>query len=351
MDMATVPARLRVSRARARGPRPRDRGDPSGCGGRQGQLRRPRRLVRRRPADPEPGAAARPPQVVQQLPASRRRRHRPAAARRELQRREDDHMTQPQDVDPDGPNPPQFNSLDSDTTGRLDDDRRQRHRVLGDRAELHHLQPVRPRRARTSTSSTASTRSAQRINATAPLVDAVLDGIRARSPLARIFVVNYPAIFPETGYGCFRRCRSPFGDVGYLRDKQQRAERRCSPTQAAANGARLVDWYAASIGHDACKSCRRPAGSSRSSRATGAASLHPNLERDAGRGERARRLVQQSLRKARSRDRGEPQHSPAACDPACAFTTPSAGSERHISHSRGESSRPTSSTSSKPKRS
>jgi hypothetical protein len=43
-----------------------------------------------------------------------------------------------------------------------------------------------------------------------------------------------------------------FGDVGYLRNKQRELNQMLA-TQAAANGARLVNWYAASIGHDACR--------------------------------------------------------------------------------------------------
>ena len=93
----------------------------------------------------------------------------------------------------------------------------------------------------------------QRITATAPLLTAVMDGIRARSPLARVFVTNYPAIFPETGFGCFPQMPIAFNDVGYLRAKQRELNAMIA-AQAAGNGARLVDWAAASIGHDACKS-------------------------------------------------------------------------------------------------
>ena len=92
----------------------------------------------------------------------------------------------------------------------------------------------------------------QRIAATARSVDAVLDGIRARSPLARTFVLNYPAIFPETGSGCFPQMPIAWTDAPYLRAKQQELNAMIAG-QAAANGARLVNWYAASIGRDACK--------------------------------------------------------------------------------------------------
>ena len=39
----------------------------------------------------------------------------------------------------------------------------------------------------------------------------------------------------------------------YLRSTEQRLNAMLA-TQAAANGATLVNWYNASIGHDACKS-------------------------------------------------------------------------------------------------
>jgi hypothetical protein len=93
----------------------------------------------------------------------------------------------------------------------------------------------------------------QRIAATAPKVAAVIQGIRARAPSSRIFALNYPAIFPETGFGCWPQMPIAFRDVPYLRAKQRELNQMVA-AQAAANGATLVDWYAASIGHDACKS-------------------------------------------------------------------------------------------------
>ncbi len=94
---------------------------------------------------------------------------------------------------------------------------------------------------------------ADRINATAPKVAAVLQGIHTRSPQARVFVVNYAAILPETGYGCWPQVPLGYQDVPYLRAKEKQLNAMLA-TQAAANGARLVDDYTASIGHDACKS-------------------------------------------------------------------------------------------------
>jgi lysophospholipase L1-like esterase len=162
------------------------------------------------------------------------------------------HMTQPQDVDPDGPNPPQFNSLAADSTVVS-------LTIGGNDIGFSEIaqscitynpfsSPCRDRYIVNGVDTIS-----QRINATAPLVDAVLDGIRARSPGARMFVVNYPAIFPETGNGCWPRMPVSFSDAPYLRAKQRELNQMLA-NQAAANGARLVSWYQASIGHDACKS-------------------------------------------------------------------------------------------------
>jgi hypothetical protein len=67
-----------------------------------------------------------------------------------------------------------------------------------------------------------------------------------------VFVVNYAAIFPESGYGCWPQMPIGFGDVPYLRSKEKELNAMLA-TQAAANGATLANWYNASIGHDACK--------------------------------------------------------------------------------------------------
>ena len=161
------------------------------------------------------------------------------------------NMENSQGVSPDGPNPPQFNRLDANT------------RVVsltigGNDIGFSEItqncitvnpfgSPCRKRYVVNGVDEVSG-----RITATAPLVDAVLDGIRARSPLARVFVTNYPAIFPETGYGCFPQMPIAFNDVGYLRAKQRELNAMVA-AQTAANGATLIDWAQASIGHDACK--------------------------------------------------------------------------------------------------
>jgi lysophospholipase L1-like esterase len=159
-------------------------------------------------------------------------------------------MTNPQQTELEA-NPPQLDSLDAETTvvsltiGGND---------IGFSEILRSCVTLNPfsTPCRSKYTSGGTDQLAERIAATAPKVAAVLQGIHARSPQARVFVVNYAAILPETGYGCWPQMPLGFGDVPYLRAKEKELNAMLA-TQAAANGAALVDWYQASIGHDACK--------------------------------------------------------------------------------------------------
>lgn len=161
------------------------------------------------------------------------------------------HMTNPQNVDPDGPNPPQLDALDAGTTvvsltiGGND---------IGFSEVAQSCITVNPfsHPCLDKYNAGGVNQLKARIDATAPKVAAVLQGIKARAPLAKIYVVNYPAIFPETGFGCWPQMPLGFQDVPYLRTTEKQLNSMLA-TQAAANGATLVNWYAASIGHDACK--------------------------------------------------------------------------------------------------
>jgi lysophospholipase L1-like esterase len=161
------------------------------------------------------------------------------------------HMTEQQNVEL-GPNPPQFNSLDAETKvvslsiGGND---------IGFSEVAQSCITLNPfaTPCKDKYASGGHDQLAERIEQTAPKVAAVLQGIHARAPSARVFVLNYPAIFPETGFGCWPQEPIGFGDVPYLRSTEQRLNAMLA-TQAAANGATLVDWYKASIGHDSCKS-------------------------------------------------------------------------------------------------
>jgi hypothetical protein len=161
-------------------------------------------------------------------------------------------MTQPQEIEIDGPNPPQFNSLDAETTvvsviiGGND---------IGFSEVAESCITLNPFSSpcKDKYDSGGHDQLAERIEATAPKVAAVLQGIHAHSPAARVFVLNYPAIFPETGHGCWPQLPISFTDAPYLRSTEQHLDSMLA-TEAAANSATLVNWYQASIGHDACKS-------------------------------------------------------------------------------------------------
>ena len=163
-----------------------------------------------------------------------------------------DDMTNPQSVEIDGPNPPQFNSLEagtevvSVTIGGND---------IGFSEIAQSCITLNPFSSpcKDKYDSGGKDQIAERVAATAPKVAAVLQGIHSRSPKVRVYVVNYPAIFPETGSGCWPQMPISFSDAPYLRAKQQELNAMLA-TQAANNGAKLANWYQASIGHDACKS-------------------------------------------------------------------------------------------------
>lgn len=95
-----------------------------------------------------------------------------------------------------------------------------------------------------------------RINALKPRLDAVLNGIVTRAPVAKIFVVGYPDILPEDP-AFYLQCRPVLpvatGDIPYLRDKVEKLLNQTIRNRALAHGAIYVNTYTASIGHDACQ--------------------------------------------------------------------------------------------------
>jgi hypothetical protein len=93
-----------------------------------------------------------------------------------------------------------------------------------------------------------------RIAATAPKVAAVLDGIRARAKTARIVVLNYEAILPSSGSGCWPQVPMAWADVPYVRGIQRALNDMIAAQVAGRANVKLADVYTASLGKDACKS-------------------------------------------------------------------------------------------------
>lgn len=91
------------------------------------------------------------------------------------------------------------------------------------------------------------------IAALAPTVGSLLTQIHQLAPNARVLLVGYPVILPNSGDGCWPVVPIAYGDVPYLRGVEQELNQMLA-TEAAANGATYVNTYTDSIGHDACQS-------------------------------------------------------------------------------------------------
>lgn len=92
----------------------------------------------------------------------------------------------------------------------------------------------------------------QRIDATGTKIDKVLETVHGKSPNARILVVGYPAILPETGDGCRDKLPVAPGDLAYLRATLGNLNKMLADHAAAGNAA-YVDTYTPGVGHDVCQ--------------------------------------------------------------------------------------------------
>ena len=88
------------------------------------------------------------------------------------------------------------------------------------------------------------------VTAEAPKMASVLAAIEARAPRARIVVVGYPDMFPQSG-GCWPAVPITNGDVAYLRGIEVKVNAMLAAAAKAA-GATFVNTYAPTTGHDFC---------------------------------------------------------------------------------------------------
>jgi len=93
---------------------------------------------------------------------------------------------------------------------------------------------------------------AGRIAATAAKVAGVLEAIGKRSPDAKVLVVGYPTLLPDTGPGCYPLVPFSPGDVAWLRQVEKHLNAMLAE-EAENAGAEYVDTYHSSIGHDMCQ--------------------------------------------------------------------------------------------------
>ena len=162
-------------------------------------------------------------------------------------------MTKPESV-PFGTNPPEDNALSSSTTLvtlQIGGNDINFINIVINCTTLSFTDPFgAPCKAHYTSGGTDQLEAA--IDATAPKVAADLQGIHARAPNARVLLVGYPVILPNSGNGCWPVVPIASGDVPYLRGVEQELNAMLA-TEAAANGATYVDTYTASIGHDVCQ--------------------------------------------------------------------------------------------------
>ncbi|SFE00312.1 GDSL-like Lipase/Acylhydrolase family protein [Actinacidiphila alni] len=87
---------------------------------------------------------------------------------------------------------------------------------------------------------------------TAPKIAQVLRAVHSRAPRAEVVVVGYPDLLPDDGVGCFPSVPFAAGDFPYLRDVEKKLNAMLR-VEALLNGARYVDTYKPTVGHDMCK--------------------------------------------------------------------------------------------------
>lgn len=168
---------------------------------------------------------------------------------------ETEHMTKPQTGLPaGGTNPPQFNALRRSATlvtvGIGGNDAG----LVGVAEECAQLGATNPtgKSCRNHYAPGGKDTVGAKIESAKPKIAAVLEGIHARSPRARVAIVGYPHVTPPKGSSCYPTVPLSPDDLAYL-DELIRRINAMIAGQAAVHDAEFVDTYADSGGHDVCK--------------------------------------------------------------------------------------------------
>jgi lysophospholipase L1-like esterase len=93
---------------------------------------------------------------------------------------------------------------------------------------------------------------AANVTAEASRIAQVLAAIASRAPRARVVVVGYPDLFPQSG-GCWPAVPLTNGDIAYLRGIEIKANAMLAAAAASA-GDTFVNTYAPTTGRDFCTS-------------------------------------------------------------------------------------------------
>jgi lysophospholipase L1-like esterase len=89
------------------------------------------------------------------------------------------------------------------------------------------------------------------LSAETPKIAGLLAAIALRAPRARVMVVGYPDLFPQSG-GCWPAVPITNGDIAYLRAFEVRLNAMLAAAARAA-GATFVNTYTPTVGHDFCQ--------------------------------------------------------------------------------------------------
>lgn len=163
------------------------------------------------------------------------------------------NMTQPQSV-PGGTNPPQFDGLSSGdalVTVGIGGNDAGLIGVVETCASIDLLHPFGSA-CKNQYESSGSDPNVAAVKATAPKVAAVIQGIHADAPAARVLVVGYPDGLPVNGSNCWPLVPLSSGDIAYINGLEKMLNSELA-MDAAANGATYVNTFTSSIGHDACQ--------------------------------------------------------------------------------------------------
>ena len=164
------------------------------------------------------------------------------------------NMTQPQSVPFGGTNPPQFNALATGdalvSVGIGGNDAG----LIGVVEECVELDIIRPfgSACKNHYAAAGGDPNVAAIKATGPKVAAVLQGIHARAPQARVVIVGYPDGLPVNGSNCWPTVPLSSGDISYINSLEQQLNSAIAAA-ASGNNATYADTFASSVGHDACK--------------------------------------------------------------------------------------------------
>lgn len=153
-----------------------------------------------------------------------------------------------------GTNPPQFNALGPDvdlvTVGIGGNDAG----LVGVAEDCGALDATSPNGTPCKDKYTAGGRDqvGEKIEQARPKIDAVLRGIHARSPHARVAIVGYPHVTPPNGQACWPLVPLSPGDMHYVDQLIIRINQMIED-EALRNDAEFIDTYSDSGGHDVCK--------------------------------------------------------------------------------------------------